>query len=103
MITVRRQLQFIFANCPGKLEIIASMDADRKLKKLLDTDYTKPGIDKFTPIAEKLDAYLPLLIVNMAERRCRICGCTEQDCSQCIEKTGEPCHWVEKDLCSACR
>jgi DNA polymerase III sliding clamp (beta) subunit (PCNA family) len=35
-------------------------------------------------------------------RSCRICGCTEQDCRQCIEKTGGPCHWVEKDLCSAC-
>jgi hypothetical protein len=34
------------------------------------------------------------------ERRCRICGCT--DCSPCIEKTGEPCYWVEADLCSAC-
>jgi hypothetical protein len=35
-------------------------------------------------------------------RRCRICGCTDDDCHQCIEKTGEPCHWVEDDLCSAC-
>ncbi|MDR2964193.1 MAG: ParB/RepB/Spo0J family partition protein [Treponema sp.] len=35
-------------------------------------------------------------------RKCRICGCTEDDCSQCIEKTGGPCEWVEKDLCSAC-
>lgn len=35
-------------------------------------------------------------------RRCRVCGCTDDDCRQCIEKTGEPCHWVEKDLCSAC-
>ncbi|KKN07261.1 hypothetical protein LCGC14_1069010 [marine sediment metagenome] len=33
---------------------------------------------------------------------CRVCGCTNDDCSQCIEKTGEPCHWVEPDLCSAC-
>ena len=33
---------------------------------------------------------------------CRVCGCTEHDCSQCIEKTGKPCHWVEDDLCSAC-
>jgi len=33
---------------------------------------------------------------------CRVCGCTENDCSQCIEKTGQPCHWVAKDLCSAC-
>jgi hypothetical protein len=36
------------------------------------------------------------------ERRCRICGCTDSDCRQCIEKTGEPCHWVEPDLCSTC-
>lgn len=33
---------------------------------------------------------------------CRICGCTDDDCRQCIEKTGEPCCWVEADLCSAC-
>jgi hypothetical protein len=36
------------------------------------------------------------------ERSCRICGCTDDDCRQCIEKTGSPCHWVEEDLCSAC-
>jgi hypothetical protein len=37
-----------------------------------------------------------------AVRICRVCGCTEQDCRQCIEKTGKPCNWVEDDLCSAC-
>jgi PRTRC genetic system protein E len=36
------------------------------------------------------------------QRHCRVCGCTEEDCRQCIEKTGQPCHWVEADLCSAC-
>jgi hypothetical protein len=35
-------------------------------------------------------------------RRCRVCGCTDNDCRQCIAKTGKPCHWVEPDLCSAC-
>lgn len=39
---------------------------------------------------------------NGAERACRVCGCTDMDCRQCVEKTGEPCHWVEEDLCSAC-
>lgn len=33
---------------------------------------------------------------------CRICGCTDDDCRQCIEKSGEPCQWIEPDLCSAC-
>lgn len=33
---------------------------------------------------------------------CRVCGCTDIDCRGCIARTGEPCHWVEDDLCSAC-
>jgi len=39
---------------------------------------------------------------NPPPRTCRVCGCTEDDCRQCIAKTGEPCRWVEADLCSAC-
>jgi len=35
-------------------------------------------------------------------RRCRKCGCTDHDCSGCIARTGQPCRWVEQDLCSAC-
>lgn len=35
-------------------------------------------------------------------QKCRECGCTDNDCSQCIEKTGHACAWIEKDLCSAC-
>jgi len=33
---------------------------------------------------------------------CRVCGCTDDDCSGCVAKTGGPCYWVEPDLCSAC-
>ena len=33
---------------------------------------------------------------------CRRCGCSDRDCSECVERTGEPCWWVEADLCSAC-
>ena len=36
------------------------------------------------------------------EQICKICGCTDYSCPQCIEKTGQPCYWVEKNLCSAC-
>lgn len=35
-------------------------------------------------------------------RRCRVCECTDDDCSGCIQRTGKPCHWVSEDLCSAC-
>lgn len=41
-------------------------------------------------------------IVGPTAGVCRICGCTDDDCSGCIERTGTPCHWVEPDLCSAC-
>ena len=37
-----------------------------------------------------------------ARRKCRICGCTDGNCVQCIRKTGKPCRWVGPDLCSAC-
>ncbi len=35
-------------------------------------------------------------------RTCRVCGCTDHDCRQCIERTGMACHWIGADLCSAC-
>jgi hypothetical protein len=40
--------------------------------------------------------------VDTSKQKCRVCGCTDENCSRCIEKTGNPCHWVEPDLCSAC-
>lgn len=42
------------------------------------------------------------VMVPQEERRCRICGCSDDNCAGCIERTGKPCHWVEDDLCSAC-
>ena len=35
-------------------------------------------------------------------RRCRVCDCTDDDCSGCVRRTGAPCHWVGRNLCSAC-
>jgi len=37
-----------------------------------------------------------------APATCRVCGCTDDDCRQCIRATDERCHWVEADLCSRC-
>jgi hypothetical protein len=35
-------------------------------------------------------------------RKCRVCGCTDDDCEECTRRTGFPCTWIEDDLCSAC-
>ncbi len=43
-----------------------------------------------------------LPLVASLVRACRVCGCTDNDCRQCIERTGAPCRWVAADLCSAC-
>lgn len=35
-------------------------------------------------------------------RKCRVCGCSDENCAVCVARTGAPCHWVEPNLCSAC-
>lgn len=50
----------------------------------------------------EVESHLRLALDALTARRCRQCGCTEADCSGCVARTGEPCHWVEPDLCSAC-
>lgn len=35
-------------------------------------------------------------------RICVGCGCTEENCSECIAADGHPCYWVNDHLCSSC-
>ncbi len=39
----------------------------------------------------------------MDERKCKVCGCTQDSCRQCIKAQGYPCYWVAEDLCSRCK
>ena len=48
------------------------------------------------PIGE---AFIKLL---SSQRECKVCGCTDLDCSQCITDQGEACYWVLNNLCSRC-
>jgi len=47
-------------------------------------------------------------IVNLRRqlpKSCRACGCTDDDCRQCVEATGHACSWVEGEdppICSRC-
>ncbi len=41
-------------------------------------------------------------LLEQEVRTCRVCGCTDENCLGCIERTGEECYWVAADLCSAC-
>lgn len=44
----------------------------------------------------------PQYVKRMESQICRSCGCTDYDCTECIERTGTPCYWFEENLCSAC-
>lgn len=58
------------------------------------------------PVARETnkDLIIDQVIISIdALRTCRVCGCTDDDCSQCIKASGEPCHWAEDDLCSRCQ
>ena len=49
-----------------------------------------------------LQVGLPVRTFDVWRDSCIGCGCTDADCSQCIAKTGAPCSWVRRNLCSAC-
>lgn len=72
-------------------------------------DFGQPGIGNYISNADRecmiqaLRETADRLENNQdGTRTCRVCGCTDDDCSGCIERTGVPCYWVENDLCSAC-
>ena len=33
---------------------------------------------------------------------CIKCGCTDDNCNQCVEAQGHPCYWVKPGKCSRC-
>lgn len=67
---------------------------------------TKEDVPEGTPewiaLSFNSDFFDDAIFDPLEEKKCRICGCTDNDCRQCIEKTGSPCSWVADDLCSAC-
>lgn len=66
-------------------------------------DYPDPVCHCPQTEGQKRDWEADQLAEFLGETRfCRVCGCDDEDCSACIERTGESCSWVEEDLCSAC-
>lgn len=49
-------------------------------------------------------AQMAVVISADTERRCRVCGCTDERACIEMDMLGDcvPCHWVEPDLCSTC-
>jgi hypothetical protein len=65
------------------------------------TTWHEPGeLEAADP--EKAHGQLP--VASATSGTCRICNCTSENCQRCVERTGEPCQWVDaaQTLCTAC-
>ena len=67
------------------------------------------GIEQWkasTPLQPRWQQIVVEIIENENKKYgvCCICGCTDLDCSNCIEVSGKPCYWVDDEhtLCSRC-
>lgn len=59
----------------------------------------------FTPVKGTCEEYdMPMNKIVVKVGKCKVCGCTDHDCSQCIKAEGWPCDWVDEthDLCTRC-
>lgn len=56
---------------------------------------------RFVPFPIPRQTQLPLAAALL--RKCKVCGCSDDNCTRCIQRTGKPCYWIAGDLCSACQ
>lgn len=99
---------FVFEGDPAPiLAALINKEIDPPVDTLQDesdqtllSDADSSTISKINEIISKTNEIV--IETNKSERKCRVCGCTDNNCAQCIRLTGSPCHWVEEDLCSAC-
>lgn len=98
-------------NCTGW----ALDETDREVECMCQVcDRLKAGTPR-VPTASELDEALriygmpatingvpggTIAFIPTTPRTCRVCHCT--DTNACLPPAG-PCHWVEADLCSACK
>lgn len=61
-----------------------------------------PSTDKADALTWAREVRELLRMIDPVTDACSVCDCTDSDCSQCIERTGEPCYWARAGVCSAC-
>ena len=83
------------------LELL-KLDTSQVPKKLLNKQKMKIRVDEAALIADQVGYNLIDFVEAVIDQRCRLCGCTNHNCYECMQKTGSPCRWIEEDLCSAC-
>lgn len=93
-MTLRRFIKLVF-------EGLDPEDRD-DISHLMNKQLRTLTVGQLLEVSEDLGIPVEDLVSDILVQRCKKCGCTNNDCRQCIKKTGEACYWFEEDLCSAC-
>jgi hypothetical protein len=95
-----------FKQCSGGVPLTHKYSKKEWDTELAFGDYADGRFGWLLADAIKFEHHFPvkgsLGLWEFDERICMVCGCSEMDCRHCIERTGQPCHWVTENLCSAC-
>jgi hypothetical protein len=106
--TIGLRLAVKLAGCMDFLEVLNDaaedlLEGDIGFGLILYDRETRSGIGWRTnaPHRSEIVPILKRLVANLeTERKCKVCGCTED--KPCVYADGSPCEWVAVDLCSAC-
>lgn len=98
------ELAALNAEADGEPDLAETWPGNRGDRVPTDPTY---GEDLIAAGADPTELEVPLnpavlAALDATSQACRVCGCTDWDCTLCIARTGSPCSWVEADLCSAC-
>ncbi len=105
---LKHEIKKLRATIAAQAKEIERLDEDRKRLNWLDlhTAFVADGEYRIGPYKRgelrKMADDGIAIDKSSKTRKCRVCGCTDDDCSQCIEAQGHPCFWVEDNLCNRC-
>lgn len=85
----------------------ASPELAAQAAKEIQLDYESTANVFKVALNDKAKNFVPAQMFQEVDldafvRTCRKCGCTDDNCEQCIQATGKPCYWTQADLCSRC-
>lgn len=86
----------------GKKEVLCYLSPAKGMKIGICVECLRWASDVLFKSNELQNQFMPKIKDGLKSRKCRVCGCTQEDCHRCTERTGYLCSWAEDDLCSAC-
>ncbi len=84
------------------LDSLDMVEMVMKLEDEFDIVIKDEVVDEFETVADVVFCINAIQKKKETDRVCEKCGCTENDCSECIAAQNEPCYWVAPGKCSRC-